>query len=101
MKLYPLVTQARLDWDAGHSHYICDCLTKQLDDLGETDFTYPPLRPLLDYIAESIKHQFSVAEFLFGRPMFKLNPEQLDRVQEFREDLWKRLFDLAAELDAS
>jgi len=97
--LYEILVKARLKYDEKYSPYICDCITSVEDEIhGRYIPTYPLTRPLLDFIKADIKDKFSVIEYLFpGLHAGNLNKQQQEQVLEYREQLWKSLFDFAKE----
>ena len=107
MKLYPILVEARKLWDSNDSsEYICDNLQIAMDHRREeqglpTLQDYPEIEPLLDFIADDIKGEFSVRAMLFTptQRVRGLTPQQELQVRMYREGLWQRLFDFATEQD--
>jgi len=109
MELYSLIQKAHQLWLDGHSKYICACLLMAEED----PITHEKTLPVAEFIREQIGHSFSVERWLAyverGIPpkktldwrtaecqqfiRLKSDPDFIDRVHEFRENLWSMIHD--------
>ena len=107
MKLYPILVEARKLWDANDfSEYICDNLQIAMDHRREEQglpplLDHPEIEPLLEFIDDELKGEFSVRTMLFTplQRLRGLTPQQELQLRTYREGLWQRLFDFATEQD--